>query len=281
QAFAPELEPACEGHARPARSWSGATCTSASGQMPMRKAYLLSPRARIGRRGNTVPDSRTYGHPLRGVSVSVRLGVLRTDYPLSGLVWLVRLSRRNRPKCRWHRSLAASSLPGQMPFACCPACRFRRPFPHSNSVATDFERAGDDITIGTILHPLDGNHDVVGGVALRGELGGARAGQGGVAAGSGAIDAAVVDDDDRALERGADCVSGVDVGGHVLVAALGASDAAVEGVEHDRDGPVVAELAADRGDESTMVADQVEGYRFEIERHLADVVGQEALPEGN
>src|SRR5262249_5829799 len=87
QAFAPELEPACEGHARPARSWSGATCTSASGQMPMRKAYLLSPRARIGRRGNTVPDSRTYGHPLRGVSVSglVSSGQIIRCPVLSGL----------------------------------------------------------------------------------------------------------------------------------------------------------------------------------------------------
>jgi hypothetical protein len=40
--------------------------------------------------------------------------------------------------------------------------------------------------IGTVLHPFDGNHDLVGGVALRGLLGGARD----VAARSGAIDAA-------------------------------------------------------------------------------------------
>ena len=97
-------------------------------------------------------------------------------------------------------------------------------------------------------------------------MGVSRAGQRCVAAGAGAVDTAMVDDDHGAIERGADRVRGVDVRGHVFIAAFGTAYAAVEGIEGDGDRLLLAKLAFDRGNEGAMVAHQVERDRLEEER---------------
>ena len=80
------------------------------------------------------------------------------------------------------------------------------------------------------------------------------------------IDAAVMHDQHSAIERLANGVGGSDVGGHVLVAILGAAQRAVEGVEHDGGGLGVAKGKADRGDKLAAVLYKVEDAGLKVER---------------
>ena len=88
-----------------------------------------------------------------------------------------------------------------------------------------------------ILRKLERRDDVFGRVALDGDLRVDSADQRGMAARTFAVVAAMVHDDDGALERVADRVCGSDIGRHILVVAFRAGEAPVEGVDHDDDGP--------------------------------------------
>ena len=80
--------------------------------------------------------------------------------------------------------------------------------------------AGHHLAFRAIFHMLDLDDDVIGCVPLDGQLCLGRAGQRGMAAWSIAGNAAMVNDDDGAIESVPDGVCGSHVGTHVFVAAL-------------------------------------------------------------
>src|SRR5262249_4184094 len=63
------------------------------------------------------------------------------------------------------------------------------------------------------------------------------------------IDAAVMDHDDGAAERLADSINRLDVGAHVLVAALAAGERAVEGIDHNDGATTFADLGTNFRDQ--------------------------------
>ena len=142
-----------------------------------------------------------------------------------------------------------------------------------------FEPGADGRAFGTVLHVFDLDDEVTGDVAADFELRLDRAGERGVAAWSGAFDAAMVNHDDGTVEGLDQGFGGVDIGGHVLVGAFAAPDAAVEGVESDDDQRriVGAQLGSNAGDQGGMVAHQVERERLQIERHRVRVDVAEAF----
>ena len=88
----------------------------------------------------------------------------------------------------------------------------------------------------------------------------------GRAAGTGG--AAMVDDDDEAIEGGPQGIGGADIFGHVGGRVLVAAHRAVEGVEHDRGRTLGAELLADRCDHLGVVLHQIERDVDQVERHV-------------
>lgn len=85
-------------------------------------------------------------------------------------------------------------------------------------------------------------------------------------------DAAVVDDDDAAIEGGADGVGGTYECGHVLVFVAG--ERAGEGIDDDQRRRV-GELRFDVGDQGGAILDQVDAASEKLERHRADMVLEE------
>src|SRR5215471_11800129 len=99
-----------------------------------------------------------------------------------------------------------------------------------------------------------------------------------MAARSGAINAAVVNDDNGTLESLSDRVCSVEIGRHVLVARFRAAKAAIEGVEHHENRGLA--LLLNGGNQSRMVFHQVNAGRHEEKWDFS--VGRDVvmLPEG-
>src|SRR5260370_36017161 len=73
-----------------------------------------------------------------------------------------------------------------------------------------------------------------------------------------AIDAAVMDHDDRRLKFLAELIGRLHIRAHVLVLRLAASDRAIERVDDDSSAMIGADRGADVGDEHVNISDQIE-----------------------
>ena len=117
--------------------------------------------------------------------------------------------------------------------------------------------AGEFVALWAVFHQFDGGDDVVRGVAFDGDLRIDGAHERAMAARARSFVAAMVDDDDGAIEGIADRVGGLDIGRHVAIVAFGTGKRSVQRVDA-RSRPVWhAKSGADGGYERGMIGDEV------------------------